>query len=428
MKRIIVLLLLLFVCHTQVAQTNIKTVFYNLLQYDNNQYSRDKTGDLKTILDEMNPDLFLVCELKSETASDYMFNNAILPHNADFQKAPFRSAISPASDLLQMAYYNSKKLVLESSKAIYTETRDINRYTFKLNTVDVNTNPQRIVVYVTHLKASSGVSDRGKRLESAEKFVADLSTIGANSYVIFAGDFNFYTTNEVGYQEIIDSNNPIRMIDPINRPCPTLPNGADATFYFNNRFDSPYRQYFYNNSGFADVHSQSTRVSSGLNGEGSGGGMDDRFDYIMLSNNFTTSSSLYYVNNSYKTVGNNGNCYNGNVNDSNCSGTYSQAFRNALYNFSDHLPIYLEIESPTNTLSIDDYKQVVFMGSNVSSDWIKLNLQSPANQLIIYNQLGQVVQRIQTASQEVSIDISSLAKGLYYLKSRNSSPVKFIKI
>lgn len=428
MLRKTIALLFLLIGSSVVGQTTIKTVFYNLLQYDDNAYSRSKTSSLKTVLDELEPDLFLVCELKSEGASNYLFDNAIQLHNSDFEKATFRYSQSPATDLLQMAYYNSKKLILESSKVIPTETRDINRYTFKLNTVDATTNPQHIVVYVTHFKASSSLSDRGKRLESAQKFVADLSTIDSDSYVVFAGDFNFYTTNEVGYQEIIDTRNPIRIIDPINRPCPSLPNGADATFYFNNRFDSPYRQYFYNNSGFADVHSQSTRIQSGIDGEGSGGGMDDRFDYIMLSNNFTTSATLYYVNNSYKTIGNNGNCYNGYVSDPSCTGTYSSTLRNALYTFSDHLPIYLEVQSSSNTLSTSSQQAIRFLNTNVATDYLTLDVSDDIRAIVIYNQLGQFIDKKAVKEGRVVIDIRSYSKGLYYLKANNTSPIKFIKI
>ena len=76
----------------------------------------------------------MVCEIKNETASNYLFANAILPHKESFKKTPFKYSQSPATGLLQMVYYNSNKLILESTKVIPTETRDINHYTFKINT------------------------------------------------------------------------------------------------------------------------------------------------------------------------------------------------------------------------------------------------------------------------------------------------------
>jgi endonuclease/exonuclease/phosphatase family metal-dependent hydrolase len=424
LKKVTVALILL-VFQSLFGQTRIKTMFYNLLRYDNNSYSQNKTPDLLSILNEAQPDLFLVCELQSEAGSNYLYDNAVKPFNANFSKATFQSSQSPATDLLQMAYYNSQKLILENTKVIPTGVRDINRYTFKLNTVDAATNPVRIQVYVTHLKASTDADDRLDRLESVEDFVTDLNTISSDSFVIFAGDFNFYTSNESGYQKILSNSNPIKIIDPINRSNPVWPAGNSESYYFANRWGTA-RQYFYNNDTYADVHSQSTRGTQ-VNGEGSTGYMDDRFDYIMLSNNFTTSSDFYYVADSYKTLGNNGNCFDGSVNDASCSGTYSQSFRNALYNFSDHLPIYLEIESTQNTLSIENFASINFINSNVSSHSITIN-SSEVKEIRIFNQLGQQIDRIQINQSQTEINISSYSKGVYYLRSKNSKPIKFLKI
>ncbi|MGB2225174.1 MAG: T9SS type A sorting domain-containing protein [Polaribacter sp.] len=425
MLKKLILLLLLFVVQSSVGQTRIKTMFYNLLRYDNNSYSQNKTPDLLSILNEAQPDLFLVCELQSEAGSNYLYDNAVKPFNANFSKATFQTSQSPATDLLQMAYYNSQKLILENTKVIPTGVRDINRYTFKLNTVDAATNPVRIQVYVTHLKASTDADDRLDRLESVEEFVTDLNTIPSDSFVIFAGDFNFYTSNESGYQKILSNSNPIKIIDPINRPNPVWPSGNTESYYFANRWGTA-RQYFYNNDTYADVHSQSTRGTQ-VNGEGSTGFMDDRFDYIMLSTNFTTSSDFYYVTNSYKTLGNNGNCFDESVNDTSCSGTYSQSFRNTLYNFSDHLPIYLEIESTQNTLSTENFASISFINSNISSQSITIN-SSEVEEIRIFNQLGQQIDRIQINQSQTEINISSYSKGVYYLRSKNSKPIKFLKI
>lgn len=288
-------------------------MFYNLLNYENNFESRNRTPHLRDILEEIKPDLFLVCELKDENASNYIFNNAILPANSSFKKATFESGQSPDRSLLQMAYYDADKLILEKENILRTTLRDINHYTFRLKTDNSSSNPIFLEVFVTHLKASRGQSNRERRLSSVNEFVNELSRIPADSHVIFAGDFNFYTSNEPGFQLLINQSNPIQIIDPINRLCPPFPN--DENDYYDEDYDST---YFWNNPSFSDVHSQSTRSSSLA--DGAGGGMDDRFDFIMFSKNFTTSTDLYYVNATYKTIGNNGNCYNDNVIDSNCSG------------------------------------------------------------------------------------------------------------
>ena len=91
-----------------VGQTRIKTMMYNLLNYSNTTISQEKTPFLKTVLDEVNPDLFMVCELITEAGSNYMFNNAILPHNPDFEKSAFNINQSGGSNLQQLVYYNTK--------------------------------------------------------------------------------------------------------------------------------------------------------------------------------------------------------------------------------------------------------------------------------------------------------------------------------
>lgn len=394
-------------------------MFYNLLNYDNNFESRNRTSLLTTILNEVNPDLFMVCELKSETASNYLFENAILPNNANFLKATFNESKSPATGLLQMVYYDSEKLLLENTTVLPTRVRDINHYTFL-----VKENNKRLDVFVTHLKASRGEDNRRKRLQSIEVFTNILRQLPEDTNILFAGDFNFYTSNEEGFQKIIDTNNAIQIIDPINRLCPEFPD--DNNDYYNDDFDN---FYFWNNSSFADVHSQSTRSSS--LSDGSGGGMDDRFDFILVSKNLTTSSTFYYKQNSYKTIGNNANCYNSSVNDTFCNGTYSQDLRNALFSFSDHLPVSLTLEIAENNLNTSTTSQPIsFLNSNVTSNNLMLTLgHQKIKNINIYNQLGQkVISHKVYSEKEIYINTSHLTKGVYFLKVDGFVAQKFIKI
>jgi len=406
-----------------LGQTSIKTMFYNVLNYDSNLESRTRTQHLKTILDTVAPDLFMVCELKNEVASNYLFQNAILPHNSNFTKAPFQFSKSPATGLLQMVYYNETKLILENAAIIPTNVRDINHYTFILNTINKETNPIKIEVFVTHLKASRGASNRRERLFSIESFINELEKLPVNSNIIFAGDFNFYTSNEEGFLTLIDESNYINIVDPINRLC--LPFPDDGRDYFGDDYDAT---YFWNNSSFADVHSQSTRTSP-LD-DGSGGGMDDRFDFILVSKNLTNASLLSYKENSYKTIGNNGNCYNSFVNSSSCSGTYSQSLRDALHQFSDHLPITLTIQTQETTLSSEEINTIKFINSNIARNHLRIQLKNKEIRTInIYNQLGQKIKTINTHNQqEIYINLESFSTGIYYLSANNIKPQKFLKI
>jgi endonuclease/exonuclease/phosphatase family metal-dependent hydrolase len=427
-KKILIFLILNLLVSVSFGQTRIKAMMYNVLNYSNSEVSRNKTPFLSTILDEVKPDLFMVCEMIDEIGSNYLFENAIIPFNENFQKAPFEENQSGNSDLQQMVYYNTKKLILEETRVITADTRDINKYTFKINTENASTHPILLEVFVTHLKASTGYSNRQRRLNSIQSFVSFTNNISNESHVLFAGDFNFYTSNEEGYQYLIDDSNPIVIIDPIDRPAPDFPdNGVN---YYEN-YDST---YFWNNSTFADVHSQSTRTSnSGLiDDSGATGGLDDRFDFIMMSENFNTSSELYYIQDSYQTIGNNGNCYNSYINNVNCSGEFSQTLREALIEFSDHLPVVMEIETPENTLSTSLLEEINFIGSNVTEDYLKITTTENIDSFKIYSSTGQLIKVIfkeKTGNNSINIDVKHISKGIYYLSHQKlRKPLKFIKI
>ena len=427
MRTTMFLLLNLFV-NVNFAQTQIKAMMYNVLNYSDSEVSRNKTPFLSTILDEVEPDLFMVCEMIDEIGSDYLFENAIIPYNENFQKAPFEENQSGNYSLQQMVYYNSKKLILEETRVITADTRDINQYTFKINTENALSNPIRMEVFVTHLKASTGSSNRQRRLNSIQSFVSYTNNIADDSYVLFAGDLNFYTSNEEGYQHLIDDRNPIVMIDPIDRPTPNFPD--DGVDYYEN-YNST---YFWNNSSFRDIHSQSTRTSNNglIDDSGSTGGLDDRFDFIMMSENFNMSTDLYYINDSYQVIGNNGNCYNSFINNPNCSGGYSQTLRDALIEFSDHLPVVMEMETPENTLSTNQISEINFIGSNIIEDYLKIISPNDMNNLKIYSITGQLIDvklKKNTGIDTIIIDVKHISKGIYYLSHQKlKRPLKFIKI
>ena len=427
-KRTTMFLLFNLLVSVNFAQTRIKAMMYNVLNYSDSEVSRNKTPFLSTILDEVEPDLFMVCEMIDEIGSNYLFENAIIPYNENFQKAPFEENQSGNYSLQQMVYYNSKKLILEETRVITADTRDINQYTFKINTENALSNPIRMEVFVTHLKASTGSSNRQRRLNSIQSFVSYTNNIADDSYVLFAGDLNFYTSNEEGYQHLIDDRNPIVMIDPIDRPTPNFPD--DGVDYYEN-YNST---YFWNNSSFRDIHSQSTRTSNNglIDDSGSTGGLDDRFDFIMMSENFNMSTDLYYINDSYQVIGNNGNCYNSFINNPNCSGGYSQTLRDALIEFSDHLPVVMEMETPENTLSTNQISEINFIGSNIIEDYLKIISPGDMNNLKIYSITGQLIDvklTKNTGIDTIIIDVKHISKGIYYLSHQKlKRPLKFIKI
>ncbi len=416
MKKIITgLFLWLSVC--AYSQETLNAMFYNVFKFPNS-LPQNRQLILRDILDEYQPDLFMICELATENAADLILNTSLQNQVDNYNRAVFVPDLTDTADPLQtMVFYNTRKLTLVSQQTLPTIYRDINQYSFQVN-VDPQ-NPIYLEVFVAHLKSSTGPANRQMRYDMVEAVTQQLQNLTQpNTHVLFAGDFNFYNATEIGYQKILDPTNAIKLIDPINAP------GS-----------------WQDNPSFSYLHTQSTRLSSsGFGGganAGAGGGLDDRFDFIMMSENFNTSSRFSYVNGTYSAYGNNANCLNKSVNDATCTGTYSLTLRNNLYNMSDHLPVVVQfqINEPLATPSFKKDKAFMwFESSNITDveviigvDISHFNTQN--NKLYIYNTLGQLVKTVSVNNQSsIAFSTENLNTGMYFIKANGSSTVlKFIK-
>lgn len=388
-------------------------MFYNVLNYPM-QEPASRIQNLEVIITDYRPDLFMICELNNEVGADNILN--IMQYaNSNYQRAVFQlntsdDNIGNQNDLQNMLYYDSSKFSLESQTIVASSYRDFNHYILKLKTVDADTNPIYLDVFVSHLKASSGGTNQQLRLAMVNDFVAYLETLPNDRNVVFGGDLNIYTSSEPAFQELIDTNNNITFVDPADRV------GS-----------------WHNNINYIDVFTQSTRTQNGLGG--ATGGFDDRFDFILTSENMLTNTDLFYVADSYQVYGNNANsnCYNGEINSANCDGSeFNFTIRDALYNMSDHLPVTIELQTP-EALSVGTptyFTGIKFVGSNVVSEQLQLKItNSDINNLTIYNTLGQKIETLKTKNAaNLSIDVSKLASGIYYILTSNKliKPLKFV--
>lgn len=410
------LLLFLILSVSIFSQETLNTMFYNVFKFPNS-LPQNRQLILRDILDEYKPDLFMICELVTENGADLILNTSLQNQPDKFARAIFVADTTKLDDPLQtMVFYNTRKLTLVNQQKIPTVYRDINQYSFQLNIT--SNDPIHLEVFVAHLKSSTGPANRQMRLEMVQEVTKSLKKLTQpNTYVLFAGDFNFYNSSEPAYQEIINPANAILMIDPLN----ALGNWQD-------------------NPAFSYLHTQSTRVSnigfgSGTNA-GASGGLDDRFDFIMMSENFKNSSRFSFINDSYKAYGNNGDCLNKDVKDPDCTGIYSQTLRTNLYNMSDHLPVVMQfkIHESLSTKSIESKPFIWLKSANITNDKIiigidKTQLNTQNNILFIYNSVGQSVQSVRINNQSnITIDCQSLASGIYYIKTKESNEIlKFIK-
>ena len=416
MKKTILTYLIIFgfSCGIQ-AQETINTMFYNLLDFPEAPPS-NRADILKTIIDNYQPDLFMVCELQSEDGANTILNTSLQTSDNRYMRADFvLNQSTTFTGLQQLVFYNSKKLILDSQDEIINRVRDINHYAFRLNTSDAATNPIYLDVYVAHLKSSQGIENEQLRADMASELTNALESLPTDRFVLFAGDFNLYTSNESAYQELLDPTNAIVLKDPIDRAG-----------------------NWHINTSFQDIHTQSTRISnSEFNNHGAGGGLDDRFDFILISENLQSSPELKYVEDSYKAYGNNGNCFNNDINSSTCSGTeYSESTRENLYNMSDHLPVVMQLQTD-QVLNLSDNLEsknyIHFKNGNIITNSIMLEIDPIIldNKIVLYNSMGQKIRSTIVNKTTMQIDATNLSGGIYYIVLQNSisaSPLKFIKL
>ncbi len=400
MKKITLLSVFFLLSLQLKSQDTLTVMTYNLLQYGSTGHSSlapsVKNPNLKTIINQILPDIFGVNEVSNNSA--YCQNILVNVLNQDGRNYYKRAVYSNQtnSSLVNMLFYNSNKVELSNQYFINGGIRDMMLY--KLYYKDPNQNPITdstfIYVCVVHLKAgntSNDIASRNNETQAVMNYLDNMN-LPSNTNLIIMGDMNLYTSSEVAYQNLIThTNTTIRFYDPINRP------GGWS-----------------DDSNFKDIHTQATRISSEADG-GSGGGLDDRFDHILMNQNIINGNNkVKYVPESYKAFGNDGNRFNGAINTSNSVVSLSVA--NALYSMSDHLPVIAKILINSQQSSVS---------SNFSSlQWIitpsYLSIQNNyplIGKLWIYDILGQeVYQQNLTNESTFLLDLNMLKEGVYFVK------------
>jgi hypothetical protein len=195
---------------------------------------------------------------------------------------------------------------------ISTDLRNIYEYTLKAKEVTFK-------IYSLHLKAGSATSDENRRATEAAILRNYLNNLPANSNFIVAGDFNIYRSTEAAFSRLTENqtDNDGQSFDPINRPG-----------------------NWNNNGTFAAIHTQSTRTTA-LADSGATGGLDDRFDMMLVSASLLAIGGLDILTNSYRSFGNDGRHFNHAIN-AGANTAVPDSVATALYFASDHLPVYAD--------------------------------------------------------------------------------------
>jgi len=240
----------------------------------------------------------------------------------NYLRANFVLNQSGFTGLNNMFFYDSQKVTLYSQSEVLTDLRDLGEYVVYMNdpNLSVYNDTTFIHFYEGHLKAGnwSPPDEENRRNLECQSLRTYVDTKPVDGNYVFGGDFNFYTSSEPGYVTLT-SGGINKLNDPINR-----------------------QGNWNNNSSFADIHTQSTR-SSQIIECGAPGGLDDRFDFLLVSDSIITGGSrVLYQNGTYKSIGNDGNHFNQAINNL-PNNAVPDSIANALYYMSDHLPVIMDL-------------------------------------------------------------------------------------
>lgn len=400
----------------------VKVMHYNLLYYgqtttgctNNNNNVNTKDGYLKTIIEHVQPDLFTVNEMGCNSVYAKRIKELVLNTTAKTYELT-QLQKSGSQNICNMLFYNTKKIEVSDQEGI-TKTvsnsnfvRLVDYYQLKFKPKSLPTNEALIDTPKTgyllmHLKAGNSTVDRGERGLAAEGIMTFLERNNTPGNFILAGDLNLYNHNEDAFKHFTNWKTGVfNFKDPINRI------GS-----------------WHNQSSFADVHTQSTRSSG--NGCASGGGMDDRFDFILASKDIIDGTKdINYLPGTYKALAQDGNRFNRSI-DSPTNNSAPAKVISALYNMSDHLPVILDLEityktQPTGITQPKQFVQNVWVDGNRQ---IHVQLQQQLNPTInVIDLTGKVMPvDFQQVSNEKSISSTHLNAGIYIIQVTSPKHLK----
>ena len=405
------------------AQDTLSVMHYNLLFYgintsfctNSNNNLNKKDWYLRTIMTEYRPDILTVNEIsKSEAIHQHLLDEVLNTGGTYYyRKANFLSVAE--SDIVNMLYYNSNKLVLKSHRIAQSFVRDIDVYELYYRASDLQSGDTAFVVcVVSHLKAGTGTSNENYRKIMANNTMDFLNSYDDDANYLMMGDFNVYSASEAAYQEFLFyPNENLQFTDPIDT-------------YGN----------WHSNYSYRFVHTQSTHENS--NGCAAGGGMDDRFDFILTSKNIRDGDeSVKYIPGTYWAIGQDGERFNKSLTSLPTNTSVPFEVLSALYGNSDHLPVYLKLEID-KVLSIGSSNKLelaeIRFPNPVASDQVRINLQTgyaTPMRVDVIDQFGKVVGQknlqINHGINSFDLPLGNLGKGLYLIRftdAENNSTVR----
>jgi endonuclease/exonuclease/phosphatase family metal-dependent hydrolase len=381
-----------------------------------------KDAALAKIVDFAKPDVMVCQEIGSNfTNPNKIIENALNINGVTSWKQCDYS--NNGSNLVNMLFYNSEKFDLYSQANISKDlsgnnlVRVIDFYTLYYKDPELFDGSDTVFITFigAHLKAGNTSVDESDRAKATAAVMDYIETNNLKGNLLFMGDLNVYAGSEECFQNLIDhTDSEFNFYDPVN-----------AIGNWNS------------NSSYSSYHTQSTRVAS--NGCLSGGGMDDRFDHILITDAVKSNTSgVEYIKNSFKVIGQDGNRYNQSI-------IFPQNFSvpkgidTALYNLSDHLPVKVDLKLkklPVGIQSKETSKNKLSILNPVGDNLTIFGLENFGNQQFNFSIIdikGNLISQGNFVAQGGKTDLKTidLCTGTYLLEIKSNEGeifnFKFIK-
>lgn len=395
-------------CLAGLAPAQLRVAAWNVTNYNGSNGSTGRNPGFQTSFygvfegRSMAPDIFLGQEFTSASALATFLNllNTAPGSPGDWAAAPFRDG--PDTDSV-MLYRTTRVVYLGTTEVVSGGTsplppRDVLRYDVRL--AGFTGEGAILSLYSVHMKAGGGSDDEARRLTEANAIRADAELLPAGRHFLLGGDLNIPSSFEQAYVSLTGSriNNAGRFFDPIASPGGWQNNGA-----------------------FRFIHTQDPWPSP------NSGGMDDRYDQILVSGGLRDLSGFDYLgnptiaystttwndpNHSYRCWGNDGASFNTSLRitgNTMVGATIAQALVNTLGNQTGHLPVFLDLLAPPKiaaTQSLDfgyvDQNALVTLPINVAN----------AGDTALWGANGVGVLRYSMTGQNVSVPFGTFTDGI----------------
>lgn len=406
------------------GQDTVRMMHYNLLYFGNTfgcteaqNPTAAKLGYLRIITQYAQPDILTVNELCSSTTfADQILNNSLNVYGTtSWQRATMTNTSSSPSPIVNMLYYNSDKLTLYSQEIVEDNlsggelVRATDLYTLYYNDPGLATGNDTVFLTVCTFHLHS--SDLSERYNQTAAYMDRLDQLGPANYLL-SGDFNIDGHTEAAFQNLINYTTPsLNFYDPVNSLA-----------------------WWHNTPGYASIHTQSTRLTNTGSGCFAGGGMDDRFDFILSSSDAMNGyQGVWYVPGTYTVLGQDGTFYNQEMPPSG-NALVPDSVATSLYGMSDHLPVLADFQIGPDVTGIDEYNESVNLYAVTSLTADDILIRSFTNErvtLSVFNMEGELVYtetQMAEIGDLITIKASAFREGLYLVSLASESRIETHKV